>query len=216
MAESPASDSTSTVDLADDYVQAGFNQSLGFGTQQAVLIVDMCQAYFTADSPLNLNDRSSYDGCVALVEAARTAGVPIWWSRVEFEPGGNGGVFYRKVGALAAFDRGNPLADWIPGLEPQDGESIITKQGASSFFDTELRAELNAAGVDALFIGGVSTSGCVRASALDACQSNIIPLVVDEACGDRDPEIHRSNLFDLDAKYADVISLDAATEAMKS
>jgi len=172
---------------ADD-VASGFHQRLGFGEKAAVLVVDMCQAYFTPGSPLDLDDRSSVNGCVALVAAA-------------------GGVFYRKVGALSSFDRDNPLGNWLDELTPAADDPVFTKQYASSFFGTELDAHLKANGVDTLVIGGVSTSGCVRATALDACQYGFVPIVVREACGDRRAETHNASLDDLDKKYADVESL---------
>lgn len=176
----------------------------------------MCLAYFTEGSPLDLGDRSSVDGCVALVDAARSAQIPIVWTRVEFEPGGsNGGVFYRKVGALESFDRGNPLANWLPELTPADDEPVITKQSASSFFATDLADQLAELGIDTVIMGGVSTSGCVRATALDACQHNLVPIVVREACGDRKPETHEASLFDLDAKYADVEPLESVLSALR-
>lgn len=192
----------------ESYRRAGFNRRLGFGERSAVLIVDMCQAYFSEGSPLKLESREPIDGCQALVEAARAKDIPVLWSRVEFTDGGaDGGVFYRKVGALASFDRGNPLGDWLPELTPAPGDVVITKQGASAFFNTELAAVLRRDGIDTVIVGGVSTSGCVRASALDACQHNFVPIVVPEACGDRDGRIHDVSLFDLDAKYADVVPL---------
>lgn len=194
-----------------------FNRRLGFGKKPAVVVVDMCRAYFTEGSPLDLGDRSSIDGCVALVETARLNGVPVFWTRVEFEPGGgNGGVFYRKVGALASFDRGNPLADWLPELVPADTEPVITKQAASSFFGTGLAEQLTTLGIDTVVLGGVSTSGCVRATALDACQYDLVPIVVPEACGDRKTETHEASLFDLDAKYADVEPLDVALQQLRN
>lgn len=184
---------------------SGFHRRLGFGAKPAVLIVDMCKAYFVDGSPLNLDDRSSLDGCVSLVAAARAAGVPVIWSRVEFEPGGaDGGVFYRKVGALSVFDRGGELGEWLDELQPTSGEAVFTKQYASSFFGTDLDAHLKTTDVDTLVIGGVSTSGCVRATALDACQYGFVPIVAREACGDRRPAVHEQSLADLDAKYADV------------
>ncbi len=190
-------------------MSSAFNRRLGFGDRPAVMIVDMCRAYFTEGSPLDLGDRSAITGCVALVEAARATGTPVIWTRVEFEPGGaDGGVFYRKVGALSSFDRGNPLADWLPELTPEPDDVVITKQAASSFFGTDLAERLTADGIDTVVIGGVSTSGCVRATALDACQHDLVPIVVPEACGDRTPSVHDASLFDLDAKYADVEPLD--------
>lgn len=191
--------------IDDDYRAAGFNRRLGFGACPAVLIVDMCQAYFVEGSPLCLPDASAIEGCRTLVAAAREMSVPVLWSRVEFEPGGaDGGVFFRKVAALSVFERGGALGEWVPGLAPEPDEAVFTKQQASSFFETGLAEYLGSTGIDTLVIGGVSTSGCVRASAVDACQYGFVPIVVDEACGDRSDELHRNTLFDLDAKYADV------------
>lgn len=199
----------------ESYRASGFNRRLGFGDRVAVVIVDMCQAYFSPGSPLDLGSRDAVDGCIALVDAARAAGVPVLWTRVEFEPGGaDGGVFYRKVGALASFDRGNPLGDWLDDLQPATDEAVLTKQGASGFFGTTLIDELRERDIDTVVIGGVSTSGCVRATAIDACQHNLVPIVVPEACGDRSPDIHDANLFDVDAKYGDVISLAEAIEQL--
>lgn len=195
--------------LRDDYLQAGFNRRLGFGEKPAVLVVDMCQAYFDPEAPLYAGVPEVADACVALVAKARERNVPVLWTRVEYVPGGaDGGIFYRKVGALGTFDRGNPYGDWLAALQPADDEVVITKQYASSFFGTSLAATLTSWGIDTLVVAGVSTSGCVRASALDACQYGFIPIVVREACGDRDPAVHDANLFDLDAKYADVESLE--------
>lgn len=201
----------------ESHTAAGFNRRLGFGNSPAVLIVDMCRAYFTSGSPLDLGSTDTIGACVALVDAARGADVPVIWSRVEFVAGGaDGGVFYRKVGALSSFDRGNPLGDWLAELTPAEDDVIVTKQGASAFFNTDLIDVLKDLGIDTLLIGGVSTSGCVRASAIDCCQHNLIPIVVSEACGDRTTAIHESNLFDLDAKYSDVVSLAAALAHLAS
>lgn len=191
-----------------------FHRRLGFGERPALVVVDMCRAYFSPSSPLDLDDRTSLDGCVALVDAARSAAIPIFWTRVEFEPGGAGSVFYRKVGALSSFDLGNPLGGWLPELTPAEGEPVITKQGASSFFGTDLAHQLDDLDIDTVVIGGVSTSGCVRATAVDACQHDLVPIVVREACGDRTEETQRNALFDLDAKYADVVSLTEAVDAL--
>lgn len=193
---------------AQSYVASGFNQRLGFGERCAVLIVDMCAAYFTDDSPLHLGSSAAIDGCRQLVDAARASDIPIIWSRVEFNPEQQSdNVFYRKVGALSCFDSGNPLGDWLDELTPDPEDHVFTKQAASAFFGTDLAETLRSLDVDTVVIGGVSTSGCVRASAIDACQHNFVPVVVTEACGDRTREIHNSNLFDVDAKYGDVISI---------
>jgi maleamate amidohydrolase len=144
--------------------------------------------------------------CARLVGAARAAHVPVMWTRVEYEPGGaNGGIWYRKIAALSCFDRGNPLGAWLDGLTPLDLEHVVTKQHASGFFGTDLADRLRRDDIDTVVIGGVSTSGCVRATATDASAHGFVPIVVRQAVGDRNPHVHEANLFDLNAKYADVV-----------
>lgn len=183
-----------------------FCGALGWGRRPALLLIDMMRAYFTPGSPFDLGSRRSLDGCVALLAAARTAGLPVLHTRVRFSPGlGDGGLFVRKVPALAALVEGSEAAEFVPELTPQPGEVVVTKQYASAFFGTSLAATLTAHGIDTTVIAGVSTSGCVRASATDALQHGFRPVVVADACGDRTPEVHDANLFDLNAKYADVL-----------
>ena len=193
--------------LADDYRQAGFNNRLGFGSRPALVVVDFCRAYLDEQSPLYAGVEEARASCVRVLTAARRAQIPVLHTRVEFQPGGaDGGIFFRKVGALECFVRGNPLGDYGEGLEPAEGETVVVKQYASGFFGTSLASTLTSLGIDTLIITGVSTSGCVRATALDACQHGFVPIVVRDACGDRDQQVHEANLFDLDAKYADVVS----------
>jgi maleamate amidohydrolase len=129
--------------------------------------------------------------------------------------GANGGLFFQKVPALEAFLEGSPLGAFPPSLQPEPQDVIVTKQYASAFFGTSLASTLTAMGVDTLLITGFSTSGCVRASALDALQSGFVPLVVADACGDRDARPHDSNLFDLSKKYAEVLSEDQAIALLR-
>lgn len=183
------------------------------GRRAALLIVDFVRAYLVPGSPLYAGVESARDACVKLLGAARHARVPVLHTNVVYEPGGrDGGVFFRKLPALSSFERGaHPeLAAFAEGLEPRADETVISKQYASAFFGTPLAEKLRALGVDTVLIGGVSTSGCVRATAVDACQSGFVPLVVRDAVGDRHPAPHEASLFDLQAKYAEVISLDAA------
>ena len=143
-------------------------------------------------------------------------GRPVVFTRVEYEPGGaDGGQFFRKVPALACFERGNPLADFLDDPAPEPGEVVVTKQYASAFFGTSLASTLRSMGVDTVLMCGLSTSGCVRASALDALQHGFVPVVVADACGDRHPDPHRANLFDLAQKYATVISEDEAIAGLE-
>ncbi|MFV3126613.1 isochorismatase family protein [Niveispirillum sp. KHB5.9] len=200
-------------DLNADYAQAGFGNRLGWGKRPALLIIDFVKAYLEKDCPLYAGVEKTRDAAEVLLQAARAAGIPVIHTNVVYTPGGvDGGVFFRKVKALSCFERDKhpQWAAFAEGLEPLPHEPVITKQYASAFFGTSLASTLASSGIDTLLIAGLSTSGCVRASALDACQHGFVPLVVRDAVGDRDTRVHEANLFDLNAKYADVIGLDEA------
>ena len=197
-------------DLAADYRAAGFGGTLGMPRNPALLVIDMCLAYLAEDAPLYAGIEAERANIRRLLAAFRAAGRPVVHTRVEYMPGGaDGGLFFRKVAALACFERGNPLACWPDDLAPKVGEVIVTKQYASAFFGTSLASTLTAMGIDGVMITGVSTSGCVRASTLDALQNGFLPIVVEDACGDRDRAVHDANIFDLQAKYADLATTDA-------
>ncbi len=194
-------------ELDDDYRSAGFAGTLGFGSKPALVVIDFCDAYLLPESPLYAGVESARAACEELLTVARHAGIMVVHTRVEYQPGGaNGGVFFRKVAALESFVAGNPLAEFGHGLAPIGGEVVVTKQYASAFFGTSLAATLTSHRIDTLIHAGVSTSGCVRATAVDACQHGFIPVVARDAVGDRDQAVHEANLFDLNAKYADVVS----------
>ena len=199
-------------DLKDDYAGAGFGGSLGWGTRSALVVIDLCNAYLDPSSPLYAGVEDARDAAATLVEAARSAGVAVVWTRVEYEPGGgDGGVFFRKVSSLRVFERGaGTLGDFPAQVQPQDGEAIYTKQYPSAFFGTQLAQDLTADGVDTVVLCGFSTSGCVRASCVDAMSYGFIPVVVPEACGDRDARPHDQAVFDMGAKYAEVVPLHQA------
>lgn len=202
-------------DLDADYQSAGFGGSLAFGRRPALLIVDFVRAYIEPGSPLYAGCEAAFESAKRVRAAARAARIPVIFTGVEYDPGGaNGGIFYRKVGALKVFERGSRLGEYCDGLVPEPGESLLLKQYASAFFGTPLAATLTAQRVDTVIITGVSTSGCVRATALDACQHGFIPFVVRDAVGDRDPRPHEANLFDLQAKYAEVVSEARITELL--
>jgi maleamate amidohydrolase len=195
-------------DLDADYAAAGFGGSLPWGQRPTLVIVDMAMAYFEPSSPLYAGVEATLAPNIALAAAARARGAPVVFTRVEYAAGlsgRDGGLFYRKVKALACFDAGNPLGDFHPDLRPQPGDLVLTKQYPSAFFGTPLASTLTAAGCDTVIITGLSTSGCVRATALDALCHGFVPVVVEDAVGDRAEAVHRANLFDLQAKYADVV-----------
>lgn len=193
-------------ELTADYARAGFSGRLGFGERPAVLVVDVVRAYLDRSSPLYAGVEDAVASAARIVGAARAALVTVVFTRVEFAPGGaDGGLFYRKVPALRVFDRGSPLGAFPEELHPREDEVVVTKQYASAFFGTSLASTLGAMAIDTVVVVGLSTSGCVRASAVDALQYGFAPIVVRDAVGDRDQRVHDANLFDLQAKYADVV-----------
>lgn len=204
--------------LAANYSGGAFDRELQPGRRPALLVVDFVRAYLLPRSPLYAAAEPARAAAATLLVAARAAGIPVVHTGVRYQRGGrDGGVFFRKVPALACFEEGaDPeLAAFAAGLEPAPGETVIMKQYASAFFGTALASTLTALGVDTLLIAGVSTSGCVRATAVDACQHGFVPLVVREAVGDRHAAPHEASLFDLQAKYAEVVSLDAAADYLR-
>jgi maleamate amidohydrolase len=206
----PATEPATDPALAADYQRAGFQGRLGFGSSPALIVVDMARAYFDPASPLYAGVESTLDSVQRVLAAARSARIPIIFTEVKYQIGGaDGGVFFRKISALKCFEINNPLRELQEPLTMEPGEIMVTKQYASAFFGTSLAATLTSLKVDTVIITGVSTSGCVRATGLDACQHGFIPIVVREAVGDRDQRVHEANLFDLNAKYADVLGEDA-------
>lgn len=193
--------------LTEDYLKSGFGNPLGFGKKACLLIVDTVMAYLDPKSPLYVKGEDQLKSIKQLLQVARNRDIMRIFTNVRYHPGGkDGGLFYKKVAALKSFDAGNPLGAFPDSIKPRADELVVTKQYASGFFGTSLASTLNALGCDTVIICGFTTSGCIRATALDALQNGFIPVVIKEACGDRNEQIQKANLFDLQAKYADVIS----------
>ena len=203
-------------DLEENY-RGAFDGSLGFGRAPALILIDFVEAYFDRSSPLYAGVEPALAAALRLRDAARNAGVPVFYTNVVYQPGGaDGGVFFRKVPALTVFEVGNPLGGWPESLEPAADEFVISKQYPSAFFGTSLAATLTANGIDTLIITGLTTSGCVRATCVDTVSHGFVPIVVADACGDRHQGPHDANLFDMNAKYADVVEETAAIRYLES
>jgi maleamate amidohydrolase len=203
-------------DLTANYVGA-FDGRLSFGKRPALLIVDFVMAYLDPASPLYAQVEDALASNERLLAAARAAAIPVFFTNVVYQAdGADGGLFYKKIPSLRVFLEGSPLGAFPPSLQPVEGERVISKQFASAFFGTSLAETLSGEDIDTLLITGLSTSGCVRATALDALQSGFAPFVVREACGDRHPAPHEANLFDLQAKYAEVVSEHEACALMRT
>jgi maleamate amidohydrolase len=185
-----------------------FDGRLGFGKKPAVIVVDFIRAYTTEGSPLFAPPViDAVNETIELLEAARKHNAPILYTKVLYNKHGlDGGLFVQKVPVLRKMVDGEPLAEIVAELPPAPDDIIIVKQYASAFFGTSLAATLTALGVDTTIIVGCSTSGCVRATALDAMQYGFRPIVPRECVGDRRLEPHEANLFDINSKYGDVVS----------
>lgn len=208
-----------TESLDENYARAGYHARQKWGRQPALLLVDFARAYYEPDSPLFGGEGcvTARDNAARLLAAARRTATPVIWTEVRYVQGGaDGGVFFRKAPPLRVFEKGNPLGDIVEGLDPREGEIMVTKQYPSAFFGTSLAATLTAMGVDTVLLTGLTTSGCVRASCVDAMSHGFVTLVVSDACGDRAPGPHEANLFDMSAKYADLVTTSEAADYLTS
>ncbi|MBX3059851.1 MAG: isochorismatase family protein, partial [Anaerolineae bacterium] len=182
-------------DLHKNY-QGVFDGRIGFGRKPALLIVDFINAYTTPGAPLYAPDVvTAVAETTDLLLLARQADVPVIFTRVIYSRSGrDGGIFVQKVPLLRRMVEGEPLADIVPELPRAPDDVIINKQYASAFFGTSLAAMLTSLGVDTLIVTGCSTSGCVRATAVDGMQHGFRVIVPRQCVGDRHPDPHNANL----------------------
>jgi maleamate amidohydrolase len=198
-----------SVSREDNYTGV-FDGKVGYGRNPAVVVIDFTLAYTTPGSLFFAEGvvRAVAD-TVPLLQAARAAGIPVIHTKVMYHPSGaDGGWFVRKVPALRKLVPGEPLAEIDPKVAPLAEEVVIVKQYPSPFFGTPLAPMLATLGVDTLILAGCSTSGCVRAGALDGVQHGYRVIVPRECVGDRHDGPHDANLFDINAKYGDVVGRD--------
>lgn len=196
-------------DTAAQNYQGVFDTRLGFGVRPALILIDLIKAYTTEGSPLYA---PGVVRCVRelpeLLALARAKPIPVLYTAVRYTPPdfADGGLWMRKAPLLKRLVDGDPYAEICDELSPLAGELIVTKQYASAFFGTSLASTLNALGIDTLLITGCTTSGCVRATAVDTIQYGFRPICIRECVGDRHDAPHEANLFDINAKYGDVVS----------
>ncbi len=191
---------------------------LGFGKKTVLLVIDLLQGYTLKGAPLFAPGVvKAVAEMPALLKLARAKKMPIIHTRVLYNPSDfiDGGVWIRKAPVLKSLVPGNKYAKFCKGVEPRKSELVIVKNYASCFFGTSLAATLTAMGADTVLITGCTTSGCIRASAVDAVQNGFRPIVVRECVGDRHDGPHEANLFDINAKYGDVISKSEAMTYIK-
>ncbi|MFJ7499247.1 N-carbamoylsarcosine amidohydrolase [Serratia grimesii] len=206
--------STANDSLSDNYSGVWGNR-IGFGQRPALLLIDFMQGYTTQGAPLFAPGVvSAVEESMALLATARQTGIPVIHTNIRYHAGhfANGGIWVKKAPVMKDMVDGNPLAAFCPQVAPRTTEVVLTKQYASAFFGTSLASMLVALGVDTLLLVGCSTSGCIRASAVDAVQHGFRTIVVRECVGDRHPGPHEANLFDIDSKYGDVVAKQEAID----
>ena len=191
-----------------------FDNRLGFGRKPALIVIDFVYGYTTPGSPLFAEGVvRAVEESRPLIATARAAGVPIIYTKVLYHPSGlDGGLFVRKVPVLRTLVPGEKLAEIDERVAPHPDDLVLIKNYPSAFFGTSLAATLTASGIDTTILLGCSTSGCVRATAIDSIQHGFHAIVPFECVGDRHDGPHESNLFDMNAKYADVVAKQEVME----
>jgi len=202
-----------------EFFQArGFGVRIGFGERPALLVIDMIKGFTDPAMPLGAALDGEIEAQKPLIEAAHARDIPVIFSTVIYEEpdAKDAGIWGLKVRGSNTLAAGSEAVKVDPRLPMQAGDLLLAKKYASCFFGTDLVPRLNHRRVDTLIITGCTTSGCVRATAVDAVQNGFRPMVVREAVGDRSAAAHAQSLFDLDAKYADVVSLDETLQYLKT
>ena len=199
------------------YTRARIGERVTLGTRPGVLVVDFSCGFTDPECTLGADMTTEVEATRRLLDAARDKGLPVIFTTIAFEASlKDGGLWLQKVPALGDLQLGGHWVEIDPRLEPRDDETVIVKKGASAFFGTNLVAVLNAARIDTVILCGATTSGCVRATAIDLLQNGWPAIVPRECVGDRARAPHEANLFDIDAKYADVVPLEDALAYVES
>ena len=190
----------------DIYQRQGYGGSVGFGDSPALLIIDFVNGFIDPNQFGGGNISAAAEQTIALLDAARKAEIPVVFTRVVYaDDGSDVGMFCRKATGLPQLTEHAEAGQIVDSLAPRAGELVVRKRQASAFFDTGLAANLIARRVDTVIIAGCTTSGCVRASVVDAVSYNFRPIVVADCVGDRAIGPHDANLFDMEQKYADLL-----------
>jgi nicotinamidase-related amidase len=209
-------DARSSSDEERFFAERGFGLQMGFGERPAVLVVDLMRAFTDPSLPLGANLDRELAATNRVIDAAHEADAPVLFSIVRYDEPDcrDAGIWGLKQRGLFGLTADAPAVALDDRLHRAAGDVILLKKYASCFFGTDLVSRLQARRIDTLVLTGCTTSGCVRASTVDAIQYGFRPIVVREAVGDRSRPAHEQSLFDIQAKYGDVMSVDAAIEAL--
>lgn len=193
--------------LEDQYRGIGFSRRIGFGDKPALLIVDFIKSFTDPSHPLGSDLDGPIERTAQILTLMRLKGLPVVFTTYGYQEGfQDAGLWIKKMPALSHLKEGTPMVEIDPRVAPLRGETIIVKRYPSAFFGTYLASLLTSLNVDTVLIAGCTTSGCVRATVVDAIQHGFRPIVPKECVGDRAELPHEVALFDMDAKYGDVVS----------
>jgi nicotinamidase-related amidase len=202
----------------DFFKQRGFGLKIGFGERPALIIIDMVKAFTNPQAMLGANLDAEIEATKPLLDVAHERGIPVFFSTVIYNDADlkDAGIWALKQKGVVTLKGDTDGGQVDPRLDMRSTDSLIVKKYASCFFGTDLVSRLMSRQIDTLIITGCTTSGCVRATAVDAVQTGLRPMVVREAVGDRSAAAHDQSLFDLNAKYADVVSLDETLQYLRT
>jgi nicotinamidase-related amidase len=194
----------------------GFHGRAGLGSRPALVVVDVNVGFTDPESPLVCDLDDVVEAIRRLLGAFRESDLPVAYTTVSYDEAAKraAGAFIDKVPALLTLEAGSRWVEIDPRIAPLDTEPVFNKLWASAFFATPLASFLAADRADSLVVTGASTSGCIRATVVDALQHGYRPTVPREAVGDRNPAAHEANLYDIEAKYGDVVALDEVLAAV--
>ena len=180
----------------------------GLGNKPALLIVDVINGFTDPTCPLGSEAGSVVEANRQLMAVFHKQDQPVYLTTVVYDNDDQASVFRARLPALNVLTRGSHWCDIDPRLPLLPSDVIVEKTHASAFHETGLAEILKSQGVDSLVVTGLTTSGCVRASAVDGLQHNFKVVIPEEATSDRDMAAHKGNLLDLNAKYVDVLGLE--------
>ncbi|MCW3768522.1 N-carbamoylsarcosine amidohydrolase [Paenarthrobacter sp. PAE-2] len=202
--------------LRSEFKEKGLGGRIGFGSRPALLVIDMIRGFTDARSPLAGDLDEQLIATQDLLARARAAAVPVIFSTVEYDTDlQEAGKWIQKIPSNSWLVEGSEWVELDERLERQSNEMLLVKKYASCFFGTDLAARLVSRGIDTLIIVGCTTSGCVRATAVDSCSYGFHTIVVEEGVGDRAELPHLGSLFDIDNKYGDVVGLKEANSYLE-
>jgi nicotinamidase-related amidase len=194
----------------------GFHGRAGFGRRPALVVIDVNRGFTDPASPLVCDLDDVVDAIGQLLGAFRERSLPIAFTTVAYDEASKqaAAAFIDKIPALLTLEAGSPWVEIDPRIAPLPSEPVLNKLWASAFFGTPFASFLTSQGCDSLVVTGASTSGCIRATVLDALQHGYRPVVPREAVGDRNADAHLANLYDIDTKYGDVVTVDEVLAAL--